>query len=39
MQALFNSVVIYTRDMQKTADFYRRVFGFNTIGEVVEGLI
>jgi predicted enzyme related to lactoylglutathione lyase len=39
MQAVFNSVVIYARDMKKTAEFYRRFFGFVTSGEVVDGLI
>jgi predicted enzyme related to lactoylglutathione lyase len=39
MDAIFNSVVIYARDMQKTAEFYRKFFGFATTGEVVEGLI
>jgi predicted enzyme related to lactoylglutathione lyase len=39
MQAVFNSVVIYARDMKKTAEFYRRFFGFVTNGEVVDGLI
>jgi catechol 2,3-dioxygenase-like lactoylglutathione lyase family enzyme len=39
MDAIFNSVVIYARDMQKTAEFYRKFFGFATTGQVVEGLI
>jgi predicted enzyme related to lactoylglutathione lyase len=39
MDAIFNSVVIYARDMQKTAEFYRKFFGFTTTGQVVEGLI
>ncbi len=39
MEAIFNSVVIYARDMQKTAEFYRKFFGFATTGQVVEGLI
>lgn len=39
MDVIFNSVVIYARDMQKTAEFYRKFFGFATTGQVVEGLI
>jgi predicted enzyme related to lactoylglutathione lyase len=39
MDAIFNSVSIYARDMQKTADFYRRFFGFVGSGEIVEGSI
>jgi catechol 2,3-dioxygenase-like lactoylglutathione lyase family enzyme len=39
MDAIFNSVTIYARDMQKTADFYRRFFGFLGSSEIVEGLI
>lgn len=33
------SVVIYARDMAKTAQFYAQHFGFCTSGEVCEGLI
>jgi catechol 2,3-dioxygenase-like lactoylglutathione lyase family enzyme len=39
MDAVFNSVVIYARNMQKTAEFYRKFFGFVTTGQVVDGLI
>jgi predicted enzyme related to lactoylglutathione lyase len=39
MEAIFNGVVIYARDMHKSAEFYRRFFGFTTTGEVTEGLI
>ena len=39
MDAIFNSVTIYARDMQKTADFYRTFFGFLGSNEIVEGLI
>jgi predicted enzyme related to lactoylglutathione lyase len=39
MDATFNSVVIYARDMHKTAAFYAKFFGFITTGQVVEGLI
>lgn len=31
--------MIYARDMQKTAQFYSKFFGFSSSGEVVEGLI
>lgn len=34
-----STIIIYARDMQKTAAFYARVFGFDTTGEIVEGLI
>ena len=33
------TVIIYARDMKKTAAFYSEHFGFGTTGEVVEGLI
>ena len=33
------SVVIYARDMTRTAQFYAHHFGFLTSGDVVEGLI
>ena len=33
------TVIIYARDMQKTAAFYSAHFGFKTTGEVREGLI
>ncbi|MEO8021145.1 VOC family protein [Polaromonas sp.] len=33
------SVILYARDMEKTAAFYSRYFGFETTGVVVEGLI
>jgi catechol 2,3-dioxygenase-like lactoylglutathione lyase family enzyme len=39
MDAIFDGVTIYARDVQKTADFYRRFFGFVGSGEIVEGLI
>jgi hypothetical protein len=39
MNAIFNSVVIYARDMHKTAEFCRKFFGFATTGQIVEGLI
>jgi predicted enzyme related to lactoylglutathione lyase len=33
------TIIIYARDMKKSADFYRKFFGLQTSGEVVEGLI
>lgn len=33
------TIILYARDMQKTAAFYRDCFGFKTSGEVSEGLI
>lgn len=39
MNSPLGSILIYARDMQKTAAFYRDHFGLETSGEVVEGLI
>ena len=39
MLPLLNTILIYARDMQASAAFYRDFFGFETSGEVVEGLI
>jgi predicted enzyme related to lactoylglutathione lyase len=39
MNSPLGSVVIYARDMAKTAAFYSQHFGLETTGEVVEGLI
>lgn len=39
MNLPLGSIVIYARDMQRTARFYRDHFGFETTGESVEGLI
>jgi predicted enzyme related to lactoylglutathione lyase len=39
MKSPLGTVVIYARDMQKTAAFYSRHFGLQTTGQVVEGLI
>ncbi len=39
MNSPLGSIVIYARDMQKTAEFYSQHFGLQTTGEVVEGLI
>ena len=36
---VLGTVMVYARDMQRTADFYRAHFGFETTGEVAEGLI
>jgi predicted enzyme related to lactoylglutathione lyase len=33
------TIIIYAKDMSKTADFYSRYFGFRTTGEIIEGLI
>ncbi|WP_213959024.1 MULTISPECIES: VOC family protein [unclassified Variovorax] len=34
-----HTIILYARDMQRSAGFYRRFFGFTTTEEVVEGLI
>lgn len=39
MESPLGSIIIYARDMQKTADFYIKHFGFAGSGEVQEGLI
>ena len=39
MEPLLGTILIYARDMQKTAKFYSEFFGFETDGRVVEGLI
>jgi predicted enzyme related to lactoylglutathione lyase len=39
MKSPLGTVVIYARDMKKTAAFYSEHFGFRTTGEVLEGLI
>ena len=39
MNAKLGTVIIYARDMQKSAMFYSKYFGFKTTGEVVEGLV
>ena len=39
MNAILGTVIIYSRDMHKTAAFYSQHFGLVTTGEVVEGLI
>ncbi len=39
MNAPLGTVIIYARDMVKSATFYRDLFGFRTSGAVIEGLI
>lgn len=39
MDGYLGTIMIYARDMQKTAQFYSMFFGFSTSFEVVEGLI
>lgn len=39
MHAPLGTVIIYARDMHKTAAFYSKHFGFKTTGEIHEGLI
>ena len=39
MNAPLGTILIYARDMPRTATFYSKHFGFKTSGTVVEGLI
>ena len=39
MTTRLDTIIIYARDVHATASFYSRLFGFETTGEVVEGLI
>lgn len=39
MKAKLGTVIIYARDMHKTALLYSKRFGFETTGEVSDGLI
>lgn len=39
MNTPLGTIIIYARDMERTAAFYSRHFGFVTTGEVIEGLI
>lgn len=39
MNAPLSTIVIYARDMRCSATFYSEHFGFETTGEVIEGLI
>ncbi|MFZ6845919.1 VOC family protein [Undibacterium sp. RuTC16W] len=39
MTPTLSTIILYARDMQRTAAFYQTFFGFVTTGTVVEGLI
>lgn len=39
MESPLGTVIIYARDMKRTATFYSKHFGFKTTGEEIEGLI
>ena len=39
MNSMLGTVIIYARDMKRTAAFYSEHFAFKTTGEVIEGLI
>lgn len=39
MRTQLGTIIIYARDMRKSAAFYATHFGFETTGEIVEGLI
>ena len=39
MSPTLGTILIYARQMQRTAAFYEKYFGFTTSGNVVEGLI
>jgi predicted enzyme related to lactoylglutathione lyase len=39
MNSSLGTVIIYARDMEKTAVFYSKHFSFKTTGQVIEGLI
>jgi predicted enzyme related to lactoylglutathione lyase len=39
MAPALNTIIIYAKNMQRTAEFYQKFFGFVSTGEVVEGLI
>jgi predicted enzyme related to lactoylglutathione lyase len=39
MSPTLNTIILYAKNVQKTAEFYRKFFGFESSGEVVEGLI
>ena len=38
MQAVLATIIIYARDIPKTVAFYSQHFGFETTGEITEGL-
>ena len=39
MNPALGTIIIYARDVHKTAAFYSQNFGFTTTGELVEGLV
>lgn len=39
MTPLLQGILIYARDMHRSAEFYRKYFGFRTSGNIEEGLI
>jgi predicted enzyme related to lactoylglutathione lyase len=39
MKPVLGTIILYARDVHKTAAFYHRFFDFETTGEIVEGLI
>lgn len=39
MQTPLNTILLYARNMQASAEFYQQYFGFISTGEIVEGLI
>lgn len=39
MEATLGAIMIYARDMERTAKFYSQLFNFQTTGDVVDGLI
>ena len=39
MQTPLNTILLYAKNMQATAEFYQKYFGFISTGKVVEGLI
>ena len=39
MSVILNTIMIYAKDIHRTADFYKKHFEFKTTGDVVEGLI
>ena len=39
MDVALNTIMIYAKDMHRTAEFYQKFFGFKSSGYIVEGLI
>jgi predicted enzyme related to lactoylglutathione lyase len=39
MNSALGTIILYARDMKKTAAFYAKYFGFKTTGNAIEGLI